>query len=119
MRSHPVSGNSGLPLMLGMVLEDGEEAAAGLVEGEEEEEEEGICAGWAAATSDAWTLGSRRQTEGSLALWKRPRSSPVLCAPPGAESAQHLRRSGPVLGCCGCITLQLALGCCRETETHG
>lgn len=118
MRSHPVSGNSGLLMMLGMVLAEGKGAAAGLVE-EEEEEEEGICAGWAAATSAAWTLGSRKQKEGGLALWKRPCSRPVLSVPRGAESAWRPCRARPVLGCSGCITLQLALGCCRGTETHG
>lgn len=67
MRSHPVSGNSGLPILLGTVLREEMGAGAGLVEEEEEEEEEGICAGWAAATSAAWTLGSRKQKEGGLA----------------------------------------------------
>lgn len=62
MRSHPVSGNSGLPRLLGMVLEERMGAGAGLVE------EEGIWAGWAAAPSAAWTLGSRKQKEGGLAL---------------------------------------------------
>lgn len=65
MRSHPVSGNSGLPRLLGMVLGEGMGAGAGLVE---EVEEEGICACWAAAPSAAWTLGSRKQKEGGLAL---------------------------------------------------
>lgn len=113
MRSHPVSGNSGLPMLLGM-LGEGMGAGAGLVE-EEEEEEEGICAGWAAATSAAWTLGSRKQKEGGLALWMRPCSRPVLSAPRGAESACRLCRAKPVLGCSGCITLQLASGCGRNT----
>ena len=82
-------------------------------------EEEGICAGWAAATSAAWTLGSRKQKEGGLALWMRPCSRPVLSVPRGAESACRLCRAKPVLGCSGCITPQLALGCSREAETHG
>lgn len=116
IRSHPVSGNSGLPTLLGMVL--GERMGAG-AELAEEEEEEGICAGWAAATSAAWTLGSRKQKEGGLALWMRPCSRPVLSAPSGAESACRLCRAKPVLGCSGCITLQLALGCSKEAETHG
>lgn len=104
--------------MAGMALEEEEGAAAGLVEEEEEDEEEdGICVGWAAATSAALTLGSRRQKEGGLALCKRPRSRPVLCGPPGAESGQRLRRTRPVWGCSGCITLQLAPGCCAA-ETH-
>lgn len=113
IRSHPVSGNSGLPKLLG----EGMGAGAGLVE--EEEEEGGICAGWAAATSAAWTLGSRKQKEGGLALWMRPCSRPVLSAARGAESACRLCRAKPVLGCSGCITLQLALGCSREAQTHG
>lgn len=117
MRSHPVSGNSGLPMMLGTVLGEGMGARAGLVE--EEEDEESICAGWAAATSAAWTLGSRKQKERGLALWMRPCSRPVLSVPRGAESARRLCRVKPVLGCSGCITLQLALGCGREAETHG
>lgn len=86
MRSHPVSGNSGLPKLLGMVLGERMGSGAGLVE-EEEEEEEGICAGWAAATSAAWTLGSTEQKEGGLTLWMRPCSRPVLNTPRGAESA--------------------------------
>lgn len=117
MRSHPVSGNSGPPMLLGKVLGVGMGAGAGLVE--EEEEGEGICAGWAAATSAAWTLGSRKQKGGGLALWMRPCSRPVLRVPWGAESACRLRRAKPVLDCSGCITLQLALGCSREAETHG
>lgn len=120
MRSHPVSGKRGMLMTAGVALEEREGAAAGLVEEEEEEEEgDGICVGWAAATSAAWTLGSRRQKEGGVALWKRPRSRPVLCAPPGAESGQRLRRTRPVLGCSGRITLQLAPGCCGDTPTHG
>lgn len=120
MRSHPVSGKCGFLMLAGMALEEEEEAAAGLVEEEEEDEEDGICVGWAAATSAALTLGSRRKKEeGRLALCKRPRSRPVLCGPPGAESGQRLRRTQPVWGCSGCITLQLALGCCGDTQTHG
>lgn len=115
MRPHPVSGNSGLPMMLGRALGGGKRAAAGLVE-EEEEAVDCIRSGWAAATSAAWTLGSRRQKEGGLALWKSPRSRPVLGVPRGAESASRLCRAGPVSGC---IMLQLAMGCRRETETHG
>ena len=89
MRSHPVSGNSGLPKLLGTVLGERIGSGAGLVEEEEEEEEEeeGICAGWAAATSAAWTLGSTKQKEGGLTLWMRPCSRPVLNAPRGAKSA--------------------------------
>lgn len=56
MRSHPVSGNSGWPRLLGMTL--------GLVEGGGE----GICACWAAATSAAWTLGNEKQKDGGQAL---------------------------------------------------
>lgn len=119
MRSHPVSGNSGLPILLGMVLAVGMGAETGLVEEEEEEEGEGICAGWAEATSAAWTLGSRKQKEGGLARWMRPCSRPVLNVPWGDESARRLHRAKPVLGCSGCITLQLASGCSREAETHG
>lgn len=100
MRSHPVSVNSGLPMLLHMAL--GEGMGGGLVE---EEEEEGICAGWAAATSAAWTLGSREQKGGGLALWRRPCSRPVLHVPPGGESAR-LCGAGPGLGCSGYITLQ-------------
>lgn len=85
MRSHPVSGNSGLPMLLGTVLGEWMDAGAGLLV--EEDEDEGICAGWAAATSAAWTLGSRKQKEGGLALWMRPCSRPVLGMPRGAESA--------------------------------
>lgn len=58
MRSHPVSGNAGWPTWRGAALGEGSGAAAGLVE---VEEEEGI---WAAATSAAKTLGSRKQREG-------------------------------------------------------
>lgn len=107
--------------MAGMALEEEEGAAAGLAEEEDEDEEDGICAGWAAATSAALTLGSRRQKEGGLALCKRPRSRPVLCGPPGAESGQRLRRTRPVWGCSGCITLQLPTGLlrCGDTQTHG
>lgn len=101
-------------MILGMVLEEGMGAGAELVEEEEEEEGEGICAGWAAATSAAWTLGSRKQKEGGLALWMRPCSRPVLNMPRGAESARRLCRAKPVLGCSGCITLQLALGSKRR-----
>lgn len=107
MRSHPVSVNSGPPMLLHMAL--GEGMGGGLVE---EEEEEGICAGWAAATSAAWTLGSREQKGGGLALWRRPCSRPVLHVPPGGESAR-LCGAGPGLGCSGYITLQLA-----EREKH-
>ncbi|TNN61496.1 hypothetical protein EYF80_028241 [Liparis tanakae] len=74
---------------------------------EVEEEEEGICA---AATSAAWTLGSRRQKEGGPTLWTRARRRPVLSAPRGAESVRHLCGAKFVLGCSGCITLQLASG---------
>lgn len=121
MRSHPVSGNSGLPILLSVELGVGMDAGAGLVEEEEEEEEEGegICAGWAAATSAAWTLGTRKQKEGGLALWMRPCSRPVLRAPRGAESACRLHGARPVPCCSGCITLQLASGCGGEAETHG
>lgn len=118
MRSHPVSGNSGLPRLLGMALGERMGAGAGLVE-EVEEEEEGICACWAAATSAAWTLGSRKQKEGGLALWMKPCSRPVLRVPRGAESACCLCGAKLVLGCSGCIVLQLASDCSRETETHG
>lgn len=116
MRSHPVSGNSVLPRLLGIVLGERMGAGVGLVV---EEEEEDICARWTAAPSAAWTLGSRRQNEGGLALWMRPCSRPVLRVPWGAESACRLRRAELVLGCSGCITLQLALDCNREAETHG
>lgn len=78
MRSHPVSGNSGLTMLLGILLGEGMGGEAGLVEEEEEEEEEGICAG---PTSAAWTLGSRKQKEGGLALWMKPCSRPVLSVP--------------------------------------
>jgi len=47
MRSHPVSGNSGLPIFLGRVLGRGRGKGAGLVE------EGSICGVWAAATSAA------------------------------------------------------------------
>lgn len=114
IRSHPVSGNSGLPMLLGIVLGEGMGAEAGLVV---EEEEEGIRSGWAAATSAAWTLGSRKQKEGGLALWMRPCSRPVLSVPRGAKSARRLCRVKPVLGCSGFITLQLALGCSRGRNT--
>lgn len=117
MRSHPVSGNSGLPRLLGTVLRERMDAGAGV--GDEGEEEEGVCTCWAAATSAAWTLGSRKQKEGGLAHWMRPCSRPVLRVPRGAESACHLRRAKLVLDCSGCITLQLALDCSREAETHG
>lgn len=83
MRSHPVSGNSGPTMSLGMLRGEGMGGEAELVE-EEEEEEEGICAG---PTSAAWTLGSRKQKDGGLALWMRPCSRPVLSVPRGAESA--------------------------------
>lgn len=117
MRPHPVSGNSGLPMMPGTVLEEGKGAAAGLVE--EEDVVDCIRSGWAATASAAWTLGSRKQKDGGLALWKRPCSRPVLGVPRGAESASRLCRARPVSGRSGCIMLQLALGCRRETETHG
>lgn len=103
-------------MLLGTLLGVGMDAGAGLVE---EEEGEGICAGWAAATSAAWTLGNRKQKEGGLALWMRPCSTPVLRVPRGAESACRLHGAKPVPGCSGCITLQLALGCKGEAETHG
>lgn len=56
MRSHPVLGNSGLPMFFGRLLDEGIGTGAVLVKEEDdddEEEEEGICAGWAAATSAA------------------------------------------------------------------
>lgn len=118
MRSHPVSGKCGLFKMAGMALVEGEGAATGQVEEDEEDEEGGICVGRAAAASAALTLGSRRQKEGALALCKKPRSRPVLCRPPGAESGQRLWRTRAG-GCSGCITLQLATGCCGDTQTHG
>lgn len=76
MRSHPESGNSGLPMLLGMMLGEGEGGAAGLVE--VEEVVEGICS---AATSAAWTLGSRKQKEKGLAFWMRRCSRPVHKVP--------------------------------------
>lgn len=115
MRAHPVSGNSGLPMIVGVLLGEGRGAAAGLAE----EEVDGICAGWAAVTSAAWTLGSKKQKERGLALWTRLCSRPVLNMPRGAESAWRPCRARPVLGCSGCITLQLALGHCRGAQTHG
>lgn len=95
-----------------MVLTEERGVAAGLVEEEEEADgEEDICA---AATSAAWTLGSRKQKERGLAFGIRQRSRPVFRVPRGNESAWHFCRARPVLGCSGCITLQLAWGCCRE-----
>lgn len=109
MRSHPVSGNSGLPMFFGRELGERMGAEAALMEEEEgEEEEAGICAGWAAATSAACTLGSRKQKERGLALWMRPCRRPVLGAPRGAESASGLCGARPGLARSGCITLQLA-----------
>ena len=120
MRSHPVSGNSGFPKLLGTEREDELGAGAGLVEEEEEEEEEeSICGGWAAATSAAWTLGSRKQKDGGLALWMKPCSRPVLSMPRGAEHACHLCGVMPVVCGSGCITLHLASDCRAEAETHG
>lgn len=109
MRSHPVFGNSGIPTFLGRPLGEGMGTRG----------EEGICAGWEAATSAAWTLGRRKQKKEGLALRRRPCSRPVLGVPWGAESARRLCRAELVLCCSGCITLQLALGCSREAETHG
>lgn len=108
MRSHPVSGNSGSAIRLGIELG----AGVGLVE----EEEEGI---WTAATSAAWTLGSRKQKEGGLTLWMKPCRRPVLSVHRGPESACRVHRMKPVLGLSECITLQLALGCSGGAETHG
>lgn len=102
IRSHPVSGSSG------RLLEEDEE-----VEVEEEEE----------APSAAWTLGSRRQNGGGLAirrrLWRGPCSRPVLHAPSGTESAPCLRAAKAGLGCSGGIVLHWASGCGREATTHG
>lgn len=75
-----MSANSGFPILSGKVLPEERGVAAGLVEEEEdadgaaalvEEEEEDadgvedICA---AATSAAWTVGSRKQKERGLAF---------------------------------------------------
>lgn len=89
MRSHPVSGNSGLPMLLGRAL----------VEDEDDE----------APTSAAWTLGSRKQKKrADPAAWAGPRSDgPVHIGPRGVESA------GASLAPCR-ITLQLASSCSRE-----
>lgn len=117
MRSHPVLGNSGLPMFFGRLLDEGIGTGAVLVKEEDdddEEEEEGICAGWAAATSAAWTLGSRKQKKGGLARWMKPCSWPVLSVPWGAESASRLCRAKLVLRRSGCITLQLLMCCNRE-----
>lgn len=115
MRSHPVLGNSGFPMFFGRLLDEGIATGAVLVkEEDDEEEEEGICAGWAAATSAAWTLGSRKQKKGGLARWMKPCSWPVLSVPWGAESASRLCRATLVLRGSGCITLQLLMCCNRE-----
>lgn len=107
MRSHPVSGNSGLQMFFGRVLGWGTAAGAGLVV--EEEEEEGICP---AATSAASTLGSRKQKKRGMAVWMMPCSGPVLITPPrGLESACRLCRARLFLCCSGWIMLQLAVGC--------
>lgn len=100
--------------MLGIVL--GELMCVRLVEEEEEEEgedkaeDECICAGWAAATSAAWTLGNRKQKENGLTLWRKPCSRPVLSAPSGPKSACRLCRAQPATGRSGRIMLQLTLG---------
>lgn len=116
-RSHPVSANSGFPMLSGVVLTEERGVAAGLVE--EEEDADGVEDICAAATSAAWTLGSRKQKERGLAFWMRQPSRPVCWVPRGDESAWHFCRARPVLGRSGRITLQLAWGCCREAQTHG
>lgn len=62
-----MSENSGLPMFSRMVPTEEGGVAAGLVEEEEEDTEGGedICA---AATSAAWTLGSRKQKGKGLAF---------------------------------------------------
>lgn len=67
-RSHPVSANSGFPRLSRMVLTEEKGVAAGLVVEEEEEDTDGVEDICAAATSAAWTLGSRKQKERGLAF---------------------------------------------------
>lgn len=60
-----MSANSGFPMLSRMVLTEEMGVAAGLVEEEDADGVEDICA---AATSAAWTLGTRKQKERGLAF---------------------------------------------------
>lgn len=63
-----MSANSGFPMLSRMVLTEEMGVAAGLVEEEEEEDADGVEDICAAATSAAWTLGTRKQQERGLAF---------------------------------------------------